>query len=96
MSSKSDEDSRVSRNNERDGDDRAFLEYFPSLKEMQVYAEENSTTQLRDREVSKLPESLRFVDHVHYIRSDHDTLLCFLLTHVVMITNSSRNNEWRS
>ncbi|KAL0805764.1 hypothetical protein Bca101_098255 [Brassica carinata] len=51
---KSDEDSRVSRNNERDGDDRAFLEYFPSLKEMQVYAEENSTTQLRDREVSKL------------------------------------------
>lgn len=31
-----------------------FLEYFPSLKEMQVYAEENSTTQLRNREVSKL------------------------------------------
>ncbi|CAN6804171.1 unnamed protein product [Brassica oleracea] len=31
-----------------------FLDYFPSLKEMEVYAEENSTTQLRDREVSKL------------------------------------------
>ncbi|CAG7902975.1 unnamed protein product, partial [Brassica rapa] len=31
-----------------------FLEYFPSLKEMQVYAEENSNTQLRNREVSKL------------------------------------------
>lgn len=35
-----------------------FLDYFPCLKEMEVYVEENDPTQLGNREISKLVQEI--------------------------------------